>query len=193
MTWTNPSAPTSVIRQVHIAHDEHGAFWVRPPPDEKPAPFTPFPMPKFSASLFGSLMAAGHTHIECTQRCLAVLLLLDVEKHHWRCCVPWQECSTDSVCWRLDRLDGLDVNPQERLAGVYQAVVTADLVALPHSVPMVSGLHFMQQFSSDQPGPGVWVCLRMGDQNVIPIHPGQVLENDVWTMLAECASRLTMV
>ncbi|HSH96099.1 MAG TPA: hypothetical protein VK968_18275 [Roseimicrobium sp.] len=57
------------------------------------------------------------------QRCVAVLLVLDLQTRRWGFVIPRQRAGPDAACWRLQKYDLPDLHAAVRNAGSLQMLV----------------------------------------------------------------------
>lgn len=144
---TAPGTPALPGRLVALSAPEDPT--VSPHPTDSPScSFSPFPFPFFPLSQSCWLTGLAEMFRQRHQRCLAALLVLQLESQQWTTpLLPTQRCSKDGASFRLLPSDYSELAPTCRVAGSFQSARFAGVSDLRALVPPFDGLHLVHCWS----------------------------------------------
>lgn len=152
--------------------------------------FEPFKMTKLPRVLSDTLALLCDTVHQRHDRCMAIVLLLELGTQCWTFRVPAQRCSRTSSCWSVRRQDVADLPPDAVLAGSFQTRLLETGEEPADAVPLHDGLHLVQVLEPERHV--IWCFLRtQGRTETVPAP--LVLFDDVEAWLADCRPRLQFV
>ncbi len=124
------------------------------------------------------------------ERCVSVLLLLDLATRRWSFEVPAQRCSRDASCWTARYGVSADPSRKPVLAGTYQSRLLAENEQVSDAVPPIPGAHFVHVI--EQTCRGVYTFLRI-DEELHALQPQVLIVDDLEAMMAECRPRVRLL
>jgi hypothetical protein len=181
---------SQVIHPIRL-RQEAQLLWVLPPQaqDEQPT-FAPFVMPPLPMRHSDRCVSMAQTFYLRTDRCMSLLLMLNVRTQNWAVVIPSQRCAKDAACWNVNRKDFPDLPPEFLLAGSFQSRSALKHEELSDVPPPHDGIHMVLQVGEQYPT--VWTMLRIGEACQI-VRPNQVLFDETQETLDQIMHLLTLV
>lgn len=190
-----PPPPARALPQVRLVEDEH-AVTVHLAEGSVTAGFRPFGLPPIPQSLTDWLAIFSERFWAEQHRCVAAVLLLDIQSCGWAMALPAQRCGRDAACWSTLRSDFPQFPDTAVLCGTFQSRVLAEGEDPADAVPPIPGLHLVLSLPGTvevQPG-RVYCFVRTdavaGSTRLVPA--ADVIFDDWAAALEQALPRLTM-
>jgi hypothetical protein len=145
------------------------------------------PLPKVPISLVHWLTALGQLFWSEHQKCLGLLLMLDLEYRRWTWLIPTQTCTSRGVQWKTKLSDMIDQPPHLLIAGSFQTTAAGGVFDAHALVPAFDGLHLVQQV--DQQEGGAWSFIHCDTESAL-VDPLSILGDDLRDTLHRYIDRL---
>lgn len=178
------------VGRVAMLCGKDGCVYVEPTAGDTGV-FTRFLLPRVHSGMTATLTQMVNNHRDLHGRCMAAMLLLDVRTRMWEWRVPWQRCWVSFAAWQPDRVEGLALGGDLRLAGSFQSVAENDPAEVLQHVPPIVGIHFIvHRWQGENV---IWAFLHLNETVVINFQPEDLVTDDMTGMLATHAERLRIV
>jgi len=102
---------------------------------------TPIDVPQVATSLVSWALGLTFVARQKADRCVALLMMLDMDTGQWSLCIPKQTCGIDAACWSTDRRDYPDLPANMRIGGTFQSRAGLSDDEIADAVPPISGVH----------------------------------------------------
>jgi hypothetical protein len=172
--------------------DNNGPVTVAHPAVGSTLRFEPFNLPLMPQSMTDWCAQAAQRFWRQRQRCLGIVLLLNVRTREWTAAIPSQRCSKSASCWSAALADFPSFPPETILAGSFQTRLLGGGEEPADCPPPHDGIHLVQQAGPEPIPQPVW-CLARAGGRTFDVKPHDVLFDDIDAALQQAAPRLTVL